>query len=66
VKLDVGLLLFERVCTSIKTVVFIYDIDLASSRIFRSSSLISDDKTSIEVHQEGKITQDPSEKIMAP
>jgi hypothetical protein len=49
-----------------KFVVFIFKIDLASSRFFRSSSQVSDDMTSTDAHQKGGNAQDPSEKIMAP
>jgi hypothetical protein len=49
-----------------KLVVFILEIDLTSSCFSRSSSQVSDDTTSIEVHQEGGNAQDPSGKIMSP
>jgi hypothetical protein len=45
--------------------VFILEIDLASSRFFRSLSQISDDETSTEARQLGGSAQDPSGKIMA-
>jgi hypothetical protein len=49
-----------------KSVVFILEIDIASSRFSRSSSKTSDDETSTEARQKGKIAQNLSEKIMAP
>jgi hypothetical protein len=45
---------------------FIIAIDLASLRFFRSSTQVSDDKTLIEVRQEGGSAQDLFGKIMAP
>jgi hypothetical protein len=44
--------------------VFILEIDLASSRFFRSSSQVSDDTTSTEACQVGVSAHDPSGKIM--
>jgi hypothetical protein len=47
-----------------KTVVFIFEIDLSSSRFSRSSSQVSNDETSTVARQEGGSAQDPSGKIM--
>jgi hypothetical protein len=58
-------LLFERVWTSLKLIVFILEIDLTSSYFFWSLIQVSDDTTSTEAWQEGKSAQDPSRKIMA-
>jgi hypothetical protein len=49
-----------------RTIVFIPEIDLASSHFSQSSSQVSNDETSTETHQKGRSAQDPSEKIMAP
>jgi hypothetical protein len=45
---------------------FIFEIDLASSRFSRSSSQISDDEMSTEARRVGVSAQDPSGKIMTP
>jgi hypothetical protein len=49
-----------------KTIVFILEIDLISSRFSRSLLQISDDKTLTEARLIGASTQDPYGKIIAP
>jgi hypothetical protein len=49
-----------------KLIVFIIEIDLASSCFFRSSLQVSNDMTSIEARQVEKSAQDLSGKIIAP
>jgi hypothetical protein len=65
-KLDVVLLLFERVWTSIKITMFLFEIDLVSPRFFWSLSQIFDDETLTEARLEGEMAQDSSGEIMAP